>query len=623
MGAVRARPAKLIAVLVLCVVYVNLPLTSQEQLYEVRLVASASEFNLRGELVNIAISPVDPNVISFESIEGGNLHRLWWYNTQTRQLRQVTPRNEVADDPYWWGARSDRSINWCPIPINGKNWFLFVSSGLDGQENIYLGNTTDEYYLRLTSSASVDHHPRWAPDANSFVYVSSRSGAGDIYMVNNMQDIIGRFEQAVSRKPENRELVIEGISSGQGHVRLTHSPDMDSFPDWSPSGRYIVYQGLHRLNGLLNLDLFLLDVTDLSKPPINLTHNPWQDAIQPKWSYDQNSIAFYASPAGGGDGVPIHVYLSYIEIQRDAETDELISFATQGTIDVNIRRNNNTGPLWGPGSRSILYVKAEGSHTPILMYEKGSRRGINEGIVLRESRLDVIHREIAGHIAYDGAVVAFITYEDQDYKIYKARPGGGILSRRLQDIYVEPSVRIAVARRSRSPFSIGAYGFMYYNQPVPWNSHSNFLNNVFAQKTIYPYSEGVNRYELAVRISFGSMKPQFQTEVGDRVPFYYSVLDCAGLLYIPVDGLLPQTTLYLHGGLGVVLAHRTVDRPSLGDRVNFPFGFGVNYTLGRGVALEAQMTFRNIKYREAYSPYSDIQTRVVSVGLIYRIPNLN
>ncbi len=419
--------------------YIAGAIYANEQLNDIRKVVSAREYHLRGELVNIAISPVNPDIISFESIEDGNLHRLWWFDLDSQDLVQITPRT-VSNNEFFWYAQSDRDINWCPVKINGKNWFLFVSSGIEGEENIYLGNTQDNYFLRLTSGRYVDHHPRWSPDGESFVYVSSRSGNGDIYLVNNVRELIERFEQEIDERPEFREIVIEEISSGRHHIRITDNPGMDSFPDWSPDGRYIVYQGLIRSDDILNLDLFLLDMKNISAPPVNITENPEHDAIQPKWSYDRQSIAYYVSPAGRGGDIPATVHLAYIDMESDTVTGEIISFSGKGTIDANIRRNNNTGPLWGPGSRSLLYVKSEGNFTPVLMYRLSQCNDTTNVSTLRESRLDIIHREIAGYISPENALVAYLTYEEQDYRIYTARPCGGALIRKSYDVYISPEV---------------------------------------------------------------------------------------------------------------------------------------------------------------------------------------
>jgi Tol biopolymer transport system component len=625
LGAVKSRLTNTIIYCAVAAALFAASLKAQEQLHDIELVVSASKLNLRGELVNIAISPVDQHVISFESVEGGNLHRLWWYDLRRRSVHQISPREEESD-AWYMEAQSDRSINWCPVPINGKNWFIFVSSGTDGRENLYLGNTTDRYYLQLTSSGSVDHHPRWSPDGRRFVYVSSRTGSGDIYLVENVRSIIRRFERQVESRPTDRVIVIDGMSSGERHRRMTVSPEMDSYPDWSPDGRYIVYQGLHRSNGVLNMDLFLIDLENSSGGPINLTENPWQDAIQPKWSYNQEYIAFYASPAGSGNGsgmeMPTSVYLSYIEIQTDPATGEIRSFATQGTIDVNIRRNNNDGPLWGPGSRSLLYVKGDGSNTPILLFKTQGTERPEQGRILKESRFDIIHREIAGFISTDRAIVAFLTFEDQDYNIYIARPGGGVLSRRLHDVYLQPIPRLERWMRMNSTITVGGSGFTILNQNLPPRTGYHFSPQVYLQAAVIPYSADAGWYEIGVRVTAGSVKPSF-FRMNERISFSYSLLDVGGVATVPMGWIAPRAAFFFHAGVGLVYSHETVDDPSLPRRVTFPFGVGISYSISQAIDVVAQGTARTVSYRTEDRPYSRILTRGVSFGLAYRIPSSN
>jgi Tol biopolymer transport system component len=592
---------------------------TEEQLDDIRQIISARELGLRGEIFNIAISPSNPNIISFETVEGGHLHRLWRFHVVKKELEQITPRDS-NDQDYYWQALSDRDINWCPVIKNGKSWFLFVSNGIEGQENIYLGNTEQDYYLRLTSGMHVDHHPRWAPDGGSFVYVSSRAGSGDIYYVKNVDELINRFEWAVQQSPGSPEIVIDGISSGSDHLRITSNPGMDSFPDWSPDGRYIVYQGLIRTDDVLNIDLFLLDTGKITAEPVNLTQNPRQDGIQPKWSYDQKNIAYYVSPAGRGSDAPAIVHLAYIQIQSDSSTGDITSFASMGTIDANIRRNNNTGPLWGPGSRSLLYVKGDGNHTPVLMYKTTDSGSVHESQTMRESRFDIIHREIAGYVSVNYTVVVYLTYEDQDYRIYIARPDGGILSHKETDVYVRPQLRAVNVNSPSYKTGIGVSAMTFLNQDNPSRTGFNFLNSLFLQYTFFSYTRSPLPFLTAIRTSINTINPVRINDSGTWLLFSYAVLDIEGVLFLPIDFAVRKTMLYGFGGVGYVFAHEGIGGLSFWKRVQVPFGFGMQYSLTPSLNITGQVTFRSVPYRvDAKDIYSNLQTRGLSVGMVYRI----
>ena len=618
---VRARYTNGIIIILLFAMFGKppLPAGAEERLDDIHQIISARDLGLRGEILNIAISPANPNIISFETVEGGHLHRLWRFHIIEKKLTQITPR-DPDDESYSWQALSDRDINWCPIIKNGKNWFLFVSNGIEGQENIYLANTEQDYYLRLTSGVHVDHHPRWSPDGRSFIYVSSRAGSGDIYYVRNVDDLIYRFETVVQQNPGSREIVIEGIGTDSNHLRITDNPGMDSFPDWSPDGRYIVYQGLNRTDDILNIDLFLLDTKKFSAEPVNLTQNPRQDAIQPKWSYDQRNIAYYVSPAGRGAEAPAIVHLAYIQIQSDSSTGDITSFASMGTIDANIRRNNNTGPLWGPGSRSLLYVKGEGNHTPVLMYRTTDPGSIQESHTMRESRFDVIHREIAGYVSLNYTVVVYLTYEDQDYRIYIARPEGGILSHMESDVYIRPPLRGSNVNSTVYTTGIGLSALTFLNQDGPSRTGFNFLNGLFFQYGVFSYTRSQLSFTTAVRTSINTINPIRIDGTGKWSLFSYAVLDIEALLLLPIDRVLRGSVLYGYGGVGYVFAHEGIGGLPFWERFHVPFGFGIQYSLTPTIKVMGQVTFRSVPYRvDAKEAYTNLQTRGLSLGMFYKL----
>jgi hypothetical protein len=614
--------------LVIYAPFTPISLAAQEVLDDIRLVISARDLELRGELLNISLSPLNPEILSFESVEGGHIHRLWWLDLSTRQLQQITPRDpqEALSD---WRAQSDRDINWSPVPYNEKYWFLFVSSGSEGQENIYLGNTEDRYYLRLTSSNSVDHHPRWSPDGSRIVYVSSRTGNGDLYLIQDVAGIIDRFERQRRNLRESGnpggggEMIIGGISSGERHKRLTDNPEMDSYPDWSPDGRYVVYQGLIRTDDIMHMDLFLIDMRRPADEHINLTQNPLHDTIQPRWSYDQQYIAYYASPAGMGGEAPSTVYLSYIKLTDDTATGKFTSFATKGTVDRNIRRSMSAGPLWGPGSRSILYVKGEGSYTPILLFPTMDAASLPQAQVVRESRADIIHREITGHISRDHAVIAYMTYEDQDYRIYTARPTGGILSHRRHDEYRMPPPVIGTTRRSPGALSIGGSLVGLTNHANPTRTWISLLNNFHLGYTVLPAVRDKRPFSITVRGMLGTVSPAWRLQDGSVSTFRYTMTDLQVVWLFPTDALVGRTAVYLMAGLGFVFDYEDIPRPEVSRRLNVPFGAGLRFSLNRYFDIDGEFLFRSVNYRiENEEGYRTAGTRGFRLGVSYSLPGL-
>src|SRR6185503_764601 len=67
--------------------------------------------------------------------------------------------------------------------------------------------------IQLTS-AGENTDPNWSPDGEKIVFVSSRNGTRDIYVMN---------------------------ADGTGQTRLTTDPEWDADPAWSPDGTRIVF----------------------------------------------------------------------------------------------------------------------------------------------------------------------------------------------------------------------------------------------------------------------------------------------------------------------------------------------------------------------------------------------
>ena len=95
----------------------------------------------------------------------------------------------------------------------------FVVTGYDlprgkSQTDIYLVGPGGRDLRRLTRGKSVEHHPRWSTDGKSLLYVSTRTGAPQVFVL----DMAGG---------EPRQLT--SLSTGV------------SDPEWSPDGRHVVF----------------------------------------------------------------------------------------------------------------------------------------------------------------------------------------------------------------------------------------------------------------------------------------------------------------------------------------------------------------------------------------------
>jgi TolB protein len=124
----------------------------------------------------------------------------------------------------------------------------------EGQVDLWLVNWTEGGDLRITNDGSADYDPVWSPlpGDDRIIFVSERTGRGDLYILN---------------------------LNGSGVRRLTNNEDdFDKHPSWSPDGREVVYwsnQGWQK-----NPQVWLLNLE--TGETISLSNNPFKD-WDPVW----------------------------------------------------------------------------------------------------------------------------------------------------------------------------------------------------------------------------------------------------------------------------------------------------------------------------------------------------
>jgi len=122
----------------------------------------------------------------------------------------------------------------------------------EGQLDLWHVNLAEGRDTRITSNGAADYDPVWSPVDDRIVFVSERTGNGDLYLLD---------------------------LNGSGEFRLTvNEADFDKHPSWSADGRKIVYwsnQGWQK-----NAQIWLLDLETLET--IGLSNNPFKD-WDPVW----------------------------------------------------------------------------------------------------------------------------------------------------------------------------------------------------------------------------------------------------------------------------------------------------------------------------------------------------
>lgn len=215
---------------------------------------------------------------------------------------------------------------WSP---NGQR-LAFMSNGGEGNYDLYL-READGRTVRLTDHREKDGQVDWSPVADQLVFVSGRSGKGDLYLV-----------ELPALKPR----------------ALTHGSKPFLYPQWSPDGRRIVM--IHGANE--NHDIYLIG--DIARPGETLRAlTSWShDDLRPVWSPDGRQIAFYSNYNPQGDSKE----WSILVVAADGSDPTHGPGLAARVVATDVVPDVDRGPAWLPDSRRIAYVKnARHEYNPI------------------------------------------------------------------------------------------------------------------------------------------------------------------------------------------------------------------------------------------------------------------
>jgi TolB protein len=168
------------------------------------------------------------------------------------------------------------------------------------------GAASDSYRVRpegttataLSRNRAIEVGPAWSPDGRQIAFVSDRSGAPQIYVMN---------------------------ADGSNQRRISFLGGYNAHPAWSPDGRWIAYES--RIGG--QFDLWLTDPAGSVNVP--LVQHPRSDET-PSWAPNSRKLAFSSKRRGRAD-----IYV--IDVNGDN-----LRRITRGAGD-------NTSPSWGPFPR--------------------------------------------------------------------------------------------------------------------------------------------------------------------------------------------------------------------------------------------------------------------------------
>ncbi|HUK99369.1 MAG TPA: hypothetical protein VLX29_00775 [Nitrospirota bacterium] len=212
-------------------------------------------------------------------------------------------------------------ISWSPK----EDRVVFMSNGGEGNYDLYLreiSSKTTTTTVRLTDYKEKNGHAHWSPVGDSIIFVSGRTGQGDIYLI---------------------DLITHGLK------RLTMGGKPYLYPQWSPDGKKVAM--IHGSNE--NHDIYLIADVDRPLETLKALVTWPYDDLRPMWSPDGEKIAFYSNYNSSADPK----IWSLIVIASDGSDPTSGNGLAAKVVAEDIVPDVERGPAWMADSSRIVYVK--------------------------------------------------------------------------------------------------------------------------------------------------------------------------------------------------------------------------------------------------------------------------
>ncbi len=277
-------------------------------------VLSRERSDLRGFLLTPQFSPYPAQIISFERQFQGNQY-LYLYDLAQKKLTEVSPvtargQQLVSVEDSIAPVQSEEvfngQIDWRPrLDEQGRQWFAYASLGEAINPDIYIGTLEDTLYMRLTGDEAADNFPRWSPDGNSLAFISSRSGEGDIYLIDDVDQLIN------------------GISSTEIQpIQLTSTPLEERDLAWNPNPKahLFAYAEKQHFAGR-QVETFQIQVMNLladedEQKVLKITNDPLIHYTHPLWDPHTGRRLLFAGQSALQNS-QTNLYISELEWSED------------------------------------------------------------------------------------------------------------------------------------------------------------------------------------------------------------------------------------------------------------------------------------------------------------------
>lgn len=304
----------------------------------------------------------------------------------------------------------------------------------DGNREIYRVDVDALVYrpIRITDDSAPDSDPVWAPDGAHLAFVSTRDGDHEIYIATaeGLQIIQVTHNGALDWKPawspdgahvvyesqlgQNFEIYVVDVNFAactrqaapcvSDPIRLTYDPAVDSYPTWSPDGKWIAFQS----NRKGNFDIFVMpapgsrDGADSDgSEPVDLTNHPANDWFA-EWSPDGAYIAFESDRDQNRE-----IYA--IDLRGDSPRPVRLTYSTA----------TDTSARWSPDGRQIAFVSNRNNNEEIYLMSFDGQSAT--------APINLTHTPVSDRNpiwSLDGQRIAFESYGKDSFGIFVMKPDG-------------------------------------------------------------------------------------------------------------------------------------------------------------------------------------------------------